>query len=474
MSIVVSAPIRTGKTLYCMQQIDKITKKEPHRRIYTNIVGCTYPGVILIQSTTDKPFDWRDLPNGSVLIYDECHEHPAFSKDDLLKTFEVDDSEYIKSIATINSNDTLKVKEKEELIRQEKKKQDMRLVKAKENILDIGRSLTLHGHFGIEIYFITQKPYKLNDSVKASVNEHLILRRLFKLKAATIYQFSELQEQFGRSTMKNALSWKFWFYPKQLYKFYISAEEHETSKKIPASLIFWLVLPVIIFGFAIYNTLGSKMFAPMVDKYFGTSFSKPKEQQTAQAAQSSSNAAATTSEGKEIDCNDLMNAHYQKCIAVNQERQNRVNQQVRESTAYYIDYNANDPYNTPNLPQYTATAQPVFSGCVKYQGKYYGYTQQGTKLNVTEHDCKRLIDQGDRPFNYFAKENNNAQPVSTNNQGDFTYSNQQYNSQNNSKMTPDQYARYLQYLDDQRTSQQAKNYVQPSLQRNQISGANAL
>jgi hypothetical protein len=50
------------------------------------------------------------------------------------------------------------------------------------------------------------------------------------------------------------------------------------------------------------------------------------------------------------------------------------------------------------------TAQPVFSGCIKYNGKYYAYTQQGTKLNVSSSDCKRLIDDGDRPFNYFASE----------------------------------------------------------------------
>ncbi|MCW8041268.1 zonular occludens toxin domain-containing protein, partial [Acinetobacter sp. BIT-DXN8] len=141
MAIVVSAPIRTGKTLYCMSIIDKTTKKDPYRMIYTNIVGCTYPGVILIQSTTDKPFDWRDLPNGSLLIYDEAHEHPAFSKDDLLKTFEVDDSIYLKRIAEINANTELRVRDKDELKAKEKEKQKLRLVRAKEDILDIGRSL---------------------------------------------------------------------------------------------------------------------------------------------------------------------------------------------------------------------------------------------------------------------------------------------------------------------------------------------
>lgn len=50
------------------------------------------------------------------------------------------------------------------------------------------------------------------------------------------------------------------------------------------------------------------------------------------------------------------------------------------------------------------TAKPVFSGCTKFNGKYIAYTQQGTKLEVTRNECKRLIDDGDRPFNYFQKE----------------------------------------------------------------------
>lgn len=45
---------------------------------------------------------------------------------------------------------------------------------------------------------------------------------------------------------------------------------------------------------------------------------------------------------------------------------------------------------------------PVFSGCTKFNGKYYAYTQQGTKLNVSSEDCRKLIENGDRPFNYFA------------------------------------------------------------------------
>ena len=457
MSVIISAPLGAGKTLYCMSEIDSETKKNPHRLIFTNIVGCTYPGVILIQSTANKPFDWRDLPNGSLLFYDEAHEHPAFSKEDLLKTYQIDDSECIKNIAKINTDINLKVKEKEELVRQERKKQEFKLIKAKDDILDIGRSLTLHRHFGIEIYFITQKPFKLNEAVKASVVEHLILRRLFKLKMATIYTFAELQEQFGRSTMKNALSWRFWFYPKQLYKFYVSAETHDHSKKIPLSLIFWLLLPFLIFASAIKDSLNMPFFEPVLS-FFGIHNKKEQAKSTsADSAQTASNSTQSTSKD-DVDCNDLKNSNIEKCVKYNKEKSDRLNKEIQANSAYNITYDADHPYGTHADIQYTATAKPVFAGCVKFNGKYQAYTQQGTKLNVSQADCKRLIEDGDRPFNYFANQQN---------QGGFNaQSNNQSNPQNNYQPNPQQPI--------PQKIEHANNYVEPGLEARTVNGANAL
>lgn len=457
MSIIISAPLGAGKTLYCMSEIDKISKKDPHKRIYTNIVGCTYPGVILIQSTINKPFDWRDLPNGSILIYDEAHEHPAFSKDDLLKTFQIDDSDCIRNIARINTDPDLKVKEKEELVRQERKKQEFKLLKAKEDILDIGRSLTMHRHFGIEIYFITQKPFKLNEAVKASVVEHLILRRLFKLKMATIYTFAELQEQFGRSTMKNALSWRFWTYPKQLYKFYISAETHDQSKKIPLSLYFWILLPVLIFGSAIKDSLNMPFFQPILG-FFGISSNNDETAHQTDTTQQTAESNQSKATEKDIDCNDLNNSHIEKCIAYNKEKSDRLNKEIQANSTYYINYNADSPYGTKADIQYTASAKPVFAGCIKFNGKYQAYTQQGTKLNVSQADCKRLIEDGDRPFNYFANQQN---------QGN-------YNDQTNNQIG---YQNPVQQASKSNISQQMNyqnNSVDPRLEAKVVNGANAL
>ena len=59
---VISAPPRTGKSLYTVEVMERITRFESHRMIYTNIIGITLPGVISIKSSTHKPFDFSKLP----------------------------------------------------------------------------------------------------------------------------------------------------------------------------------------------------------------------------------------------------------------------------------------------------------------------------------------------------------------------------------------------------------------------------
>jgi hypothetical protein len=70
-----------------------------------------------------------------------------------------------------------------------------------------------------------------------------------------------------------------------------------------------------------------------------------------------------------------------------------------------VSYNPTSPYDdlSQNLT-YEITSKPVFSGCAKFNGKYYGYTEQGTKLPVSKSDCVKLIEHGDRPYNYFKTE----------------------------------------------------------------------
>jgi zona occludens toxin len=202
------------------------------RQVYTNIVGIKVDGVISVASSINDPFDWRNLPNGSVLVWDEAHEHPAFSEQDLLKTFKIDETHFDDLLQLNSKKGITSTQERQNIQKIEKAKKDA-LEKRKEEIRDIGRSLLLHGHFGIEIIFITQRPAKLNADVLASVTSHFIMRRKFGMDAAMIWEFGEAMTTWSKSTATYALNKTLWRYPKHLYKFYVSSENHQVRKSFP-------------------------------------------------------------------------------------------------------------------------------------------------------------------------------------------------------------------------------------------------
>ncbi|MEX5366041.1 zonular occludens toxin domain-containing protein [Acinetobacter haemolyticus] len=431
MQYIIDAPPRTGKSQYMIYLIDKFTKKYPNRHIVTNIIGINYPGVISINSTLHKPVDWRDYPNGTIFIFDEAHEHPAFSADDLMKDMHVDtrdldsimmkisngifdenvlyyidnyfsfnqiDEEQIEQIKnTIKNQKRLPIDFKKQLFEDINKKKKMAVVKRKEEILDIGRSLTLHGHFGFDIYLITQDIKRLNAATIAATSKHLKLRRLFGWPMMFIYEYSDVQKYFAASTRNNAISIRLFFYRPYLYKYYISSEDHNVQKSFPL-MILMLLMIIPLLGYWGYSKLKSANALGLFDEKSAQEVST--QEQNKQAADGSAT-TATSEEQKTVDCNVYDNLHLPQCQLIQKEKNAQLQSEVRQA----IGYNPNSPYNDLSLSMnYQASAQPVFSGCIKYDGKYYAYSQQGTRLNVSSDDCKRLIEDGDRPFNYFAKE----------------------------------------------------------------------
>jgi zona occludens toxin len=392
MSILISAPIRTGKTLYTVKCIfDELSKG---RQVYTNIVGIKIDGVISVSSSIDKPFDWRDLPNGSVLVWDEAHEHPAFAEQDLLKTFRIDETPFHELIDKINSDTTLTIAEKKKRIERVEKAAKNELDRQKESIRDIGRSLLLHGHFGIEIYFITQRVNKLNPDVLASVTTHFVMRRKFGMDAAIIWEFGEAMATWSKSTSEIALNKRLWRYPKYLYKFYVSSENHQVRKSFPLKYFLFALVPLILFfiGFSQSKQTG----------FFGL-FDKQKQVEQVNNTTTNKNTSQTEidSSNKPIICN-YDNIHTPECQALQKQTNDNLNQEINQ-----IQYFPNDPYlsTVPQRIELKADNFPRLSGCIKYNGKYYGIDQQGNKMpNISQESCKRWIENSERPFDYFAND----------------------------------------------------------------------
>jgi zona occludens toxin len=389
MQTLISAPPRTGKSLYCMSLIDQLSRKHPNRRIYTNIIGMNYPGVLTINSTPEKPFDWRDLPDGSIIFFDEAHEHPAFSAQDLLGTARTD---------------------------AEKKR--------KAEILDIGDSLTLHGHFGFDIYLITQNPKLLREQVRAACSVHYVMRRLWGLDVAMIYEFAEVQTYFANATRKQALSVKRFRYPKNLYKYYVSSNVHNIQKRVPLLYMSFFAIPVLIFAMG---------YSKASDTGFFGLFEKDKQAQQIEKVPTdlpqAEIATYTPEQQKEIDIKraEFMGLTYEQYMDLqNPQAQDAKNLAANQNSIDQIvnTYKADNPFDYSYLTPPPVTAHRVFSGCMNG----VAYDTQGTILHDAPKDlCKRVM-KGDRPFNPYkqpeqavnyeyasAKENtqisNNANPA---------------------------------------------------------------
>lgn len=391
MSILISAPIRTGKTLYTVKCIfDELNKG---RQVFTNIVGIKIDGVISVSSSIDSPFDWRTLPNGSVLVWDEAHEHPAFSEQDLLKDFKIDETPYIQKIEQINLCEHLSTSEKKQRVEQVQKEMRHALTKKKEEIKDIGRSLLLHGHFGIEIYFITQRVTKLNTDVLASVTTHFVMRRKFGMDAAIIWEFGEAMTTWSKSTSEIALNKRLWRYPKHLYKFYVSSENHQVRKSFPAKYWLFALIPIFLFYFGFMQ---SKQTG-----FFGLFEKEKKQVEQVNNTSTNTNQTETDLANKTIVCTPEK-MHIPECQELQQITNDDLNKTEKD-----ILYFPNDPYITtvPQIIELKPDNFPRLSGCIKYGGQYYGIDQQGNRMpNISQETCRRWIENSERPFDYFAND----------------------------------------------------------------------
>lgn len=373
MLYLISAPPRTGKTLKMIEII--FNHLNDGRFVYTNIIGINIPGVFTFTSEMNNPHDWRDLPNGSVVIYDEAHEHPAFADRNLI---------------------------------QDKKKMA--------EVRDIGISLTLHGHFGFDIYLITQNPRLLAPEILASVGTHYIMRRKFGFDMATIFEYGEAKTTFSKSTSKDALNITYWKYPKHLYKYYISSENHNIKKTFPFKYLVFALIPLALFYKGYLNSSETGFFG-LFGKDEQAQVEQPasapqsqvlNEQQTEQAM---INTCLRDENIMKAECVDFLEQVSKKRNAektINSERyelngSGSLDQGGNANGySYSVEYDITKPYehDFSKAPR-QVNQLPILAGCaIDLKNKCGCYTQQMTIVKMADADCKRYID-GDKPFNPF-------------------------------------------------------------------------
>lgn len=333
-------------------------EKDIVREIYSDIEGhaqkCDF--------VHPAPADWRDVPDNSIIFMDEIHKRP----------------EYTDLDGKMSQNPM---------------------------IVD----LTTHGHQNKDILLMTQDPQRLNKGIRALIEKmYLVKRPIQKPNFATIYEFERWlrdpwQAAASTRTVNYQDSYKF-FYKKKWQDMYTSASAHTSIQfKIQSKFIYAIIAIVVLMSlswFLFTKSGGDKLARNAIGGMTGQKVLPGENQQSSLKQQDTAN----NLQNLDVECRKGVNVEKPECVKwFDQITKSGASVATGENGHTTVAYNPSQPFNNDiqNQVSYEVTAKPVFSGCMKTGGKYQAYTQQGTKLDVSQADCQRLIENNDRPFNYF-------------------------------------------------------------------------
>ncbi|MFY6942822.1 MULTISPECIES: zonular occludens toxin domain-containing protein [Acinetobacter] len=320
---------------------------QPVRTIYTNIKACKIP------YTRPLIHDWRDAPDGSVIVIDEI--------------------QLVEPYKNKKSEDPM--------------------------IMD----LTIHRHRGFDFYIITQATRYLHPAVKELIGCHYHITRPWGW-TPKVYQYGSARDNPNALVNKINCEAKFSFKPAdRIFTLYKSTTINTHKKRIP-KFIYFIGAVVVVMAGLFYH------FATKDNVIYDQVTGKPTQPKANQASTTTQAATNTKSEfNADTECRKAANVEKPECVKWFSDitKNGSSVAPAKQTTTDQVSYNPSKPYDDQiqESVSYQVTAKPVFSGCVKKNGRYVAYTQQGTILHdVSSSDCKKLIDQGDRPFDYFKQE----------------------------------------------------------------------
>lgn len=154
----------------------------------------------------ENPKAWEDLPDGSVILVDECYRH--FPN----RAAQSRTPDYIEAMAR-------------------------------------------HRHRGFDFILICQDPSKqLDPFLRGLVDTHTHVRRKFGTHTVVLKTWDHFQGAPLANDGRNVL----WRYPKEVFTWYTSATQHTVKRSIPLWIFF--VIPLVVFVFYVSWHLSSGEF----------------------------------------------------------------------------------------------------------------------------------------------------------------------------------------------------------------------
>lgn len=217
---VIEATPGAGKTNIVVEWICAEVDKGFYDEIYTSINGLRVVGVKAI----DGDFDWRTL--------NPVNEITGL-RDDKKRLVVYDEAQYEKAFMKENRSTTN----------------------------DVGKDLSTHRHYGMDIWLITQSSTLLNSYVHANTGEHVFMYRPRKKKTVKVYWWSHIQKSLSKEAFKTADDEQTWRLNPSMFPLYKSTSgvtdgEVRKSKKL-FSVLFTAVLIFSVIGYMIYSGVGS-------------------------------------------------------------------------------------------------------------------------------------------------------------------------------------------------------------------------
>lgn len=256
--------------------------------------------------------------------------------------------------------------------------------------------LEKHRHEGKDIFIVTQHPMFIHTHIRRLTSEHIHLVRNGNVPFSVKRMWGHVEsdpDDMQKASIKSGCTTSIFRPKKEVFTWYESTVLDTHKFIIPVKLIKGIALVSALIGISAYFGY------PVAEKYLNFGDKQITEQQKTEPTsmadihkQQAELAGLTPEQYADLQNPEKRNAELQALNPVDMD-------------TIVLRYNPNKPYDDYSQQvSYNPTAIPRFSGCMEKNGKYIAYTQQGTKLDVTQEDCKRLLEDGDRPFNYFAQE----------------------------------------------------------------------
>lgn len=327
--LVTSTP-GSGKTCLVMEWLLREIDRGFYKEFYSNIEGIRVAGVRPLPPNAD----WRELnpdkdPNEppKLIIIDECQYFDAFMKEN----------------------------------------------RSAHN--RIGKDLSTHRHYGIDIWFITQSTKLLNDYVLENVGEHVHVHRPKKKKIVDVYWWSYCQRSLTKTAFKDADDKQKWRINEQMFDLYkstsnVTDSKARTSQKVVSAVITGvIVMSVIVFMIA--QALGNytKMQGVPLDDVAKT---QQAGQDTAQIKDNAPSDTATPNNTTHVN-ND------------NEQAQDK----VQSRRIYLIANNLPKDYEIRRV-------EPMLQvrGVVHMGKKCLAYNAYGDVMTLTQAECREYVNTG--------------------------------------------------------------------------------